>query len=733
MNKSIILFFSILVFGCNAQENQALNLDFEQLDSTQNLPIGWYQWGKAKMNLDSLETYAGKYALRLSVDSSDRSVGSGVIKIPAAYESGILKLSGYLKTKGLKEGFAGLLLRIDGEDRVLSFDNMERIGVNGNTNWKRYEIQLPLTKDAEIIYVGGFLEGKGQAWFDYLRLELNGRDIHEVKKVRKLSFEAADDHEFDFGSGIEFPVSNKELIQDLALLGQVWGFLKYHHPAIAEGKYNWDYDLFRFLPNYLEAKNRIQRDALLLQWIASIGSLEGDNYRNNSESYFIEPDHSWISQNAISNDLKRTLLEVYNKRHSGLNSYYISTASGVGNPVFKHEKSYRDFSYPDPGFRLLAVYRYWNAINYFFPYKGLINRDWNEVLHQYIPEVLEASTELEYEKTMTRIIGEVNDSHAGLWGGADKIEEERGTNYAPVQVKFIEGVLTVVGVKFGSHTDLLLGDVIEAIEDEPVEDCVKRNWGLFPGSNKAARLRNMAREILRSSKKELQLLYRRDGKAFKTKLILTEKAPYQKKYEEDKSYKILSNNIGYVNLSVIRDEEVSEIKSQLKDTRGIIIDIRNYPSAFVTHTLGEFFIENDTPFARFSVSDITTPGSFFLNKPYILSKTTPDFYKGKLIVLVNEESQSNSEFTTMALKAGINTTIVGNTTAGADGNISVLNLPGNMSTAISGIGVYYPDGTETQRIGIIPDVYIEPTIVGIKEGKDEVFDKAIELIEQEND
>jgi len=71
---------------------------------------------------------------------------------------------------------------------------------------------------------------------------------------------------------------------------------------------------------------------------------------------------------------------------------------------------------------------------------------------------------------------------------------------------------------------------------------------------------------------------------------------------------------------------------------------------------------------------------------------------------------------------------VGSTTAGADGNVSVILLPGGLRTSISGIGVYYPDGTETQRVGIIPDIIVKPTIKGIKEGNDEVLDKALELI-----
>ncbi|MFK7979226.1 MAG: hypothetical protein AB8G86_04545 [Saprospiraceae bacterium] len=52
-------------------------------------------------------------------------------------------------------------------------------------------------------------------------------------------------------------------------------------------------------------------------------------------------------------------------------------------------------------------------------------------------------------------------------------------------------------------------------------------------------------------------------------------------------------------------------------------------------------------------------------------------------------------------------------------------LPGGLRSRISGLGVYYPDGTETQRIGIVPDT---PTIQGIRAGRDELIEKAVELI-----
>ncbi|EPR66291.1 Peptidase, S41 family [Cyclobacterium qasimii M12-11B] len=105
-------------------------------------------------------------------------------------------------------------------------------------------------------------------------------------------------------------------------------------------------------------------------------------------------------------------------------------------------------------------------------------------------------------------------------------------------------------------------------------------------------------------------------------------------------------------------------------------------------------------------------------------------YKGKLVVLTNEFSQSQAEYTAMAFRAGDNTTVIGSTTAGADGNVSPLFLPGGLKTMISGIGVYYPNREETQRIGIVPDIEVKPSIEGIKAGRDELLERAIEIISE---
>ena len=166
----------------------------------------------------------------------------------------------------------------------------------------------------------------------------------------------------------------------------------------------------------------------------------------------------------------------------------------------------------------------------------------------------------------------------------------------------------------------------------------------------------------------------------------------------------------------------------MTDTKGLIIDLRSYPSEFVVFSLGEFLMPEKTEFVKFSYGSLEHPGSFKLTESLSVGRKNKDYYKGKVVILINEITQSQAEYTAMAFRVNPNAIVIGSTTAGADGNVSQFNLPGGISTMISGLGIYYPDGKETQRIGIVPDIEIKPTIQGIKEGRDELLEKAIEMI-----
>ncbi len=734
MKKALIIVLISLFVGCGYSQNKRLNLDFEIHNTGQALPVGWIKWGDYTLSVDSI-SHSGSRSGRVK-STPDGSFGCFAYHIPAKYSGKSIKLEGYIKTESVEDGFAGLLLRIDDKSssKSLAFSNMRDQNLSGTNDWKMYSISFDYPENAGKIYVGGILTGKGEAWFDNFTLTIDGKDILSMEEAKEPVYKALLDKEFDNGTDIAFPTLNNSLIDKLELSGRVWGFLKYHHPAIAQGNHNWDYELFRFLTDYIKKSGKRESEELLLRWIES---LEEPKKVNNatllSPDAHLKPDLSWINDNITSKALKEKLYYIYTNRNQG-DHFYIGLAPGIGNPVFKNENSYSNMPYPDAGFRLLALYRYWNIINYYFPYKHLTDKNWNSVLKEYIPVFIDAKSELEYELAALKLIGEVHDTHANLWGGGDKIEEWKGSFYPPFAIKFIEDKLVVTDYfnpEYKENAGLEIGDVIIRIDGRDVESIVNSSLKYYPASNLPTKKRDLAIHILRSPKSEIEISYIQNGveKSSKLQLYQRKDLNYYREYRgnNNKSYRLLDNNIGYITLMSIKDEDIAKIKEEFKDTKGIIIDIRNYPSTFVPFKLGSFFVSSSTPFVKFTIGSINNPGEFAFGESL---KIPPgkDIYKGKLIVIVNEITQSQAEYTALAFRAGVNTTIIGSTTAGADGNISAISLPGGLRTIISGIGVFYPDGGETQRVGIVPDIEVKPTINGIKSGRDELLERAIELI-----
>ena len=542
----------------------------------------------------------------------------------------------------------------------------------------------------------------------------------------------------------------KSLIVNLELLGKLWGFLKYHHPEVAKGNYNWDNELFKILPQYIKADGTTQRDEILLQWIEEYGAIpECTTCKETSSDAVLKPDLSWIEQFSMSTVLKEKIREIYQNRHQG-EHYYIKKHRDAGNPVFLNEDSYSYLNRIEAELRLLALYRYWNMVQYFFPYKHLTDKNWNDVLKEYIPKFVLAETELAYQLAVLQLTGEINDTHAQLRGG-DKIDSLRGDWQAPFGVRFIENRLVVVKKSTLKKTaGLDIGDVITHINGKSIEYIVDSIKIYYPASNEAVRLNNLANDLVRSTKNSITIDYiSSDGMHRKAEQRLYDRKIMNSrniigKESNDPEYKIIrredilvsTEQIGYVYIGrVISD--VSAMKEKFMNTKGIIIDIRNYPYTSFLYSLGSYFASEDTPFAKFTVANLQNPGEFTFNKAVKIINysegsinQSKDLYQGKLVVIVNEVTQSHAEFTAMVFRAGNNTTIIGSQTSGADGNASFIVLPGGLTTVISGIGVYYPDGRETQRVGIIPDIEVRPTIQGIREGRDELLEKAIEIIRQ---
>src|SRR5262249_13160932 len=157
--------------------------------------------------------------------------------------------------------------------------------------------------------------------------------------------------------------------KNLATLARVWGFLKYHHPAVTSGKRHWDYDLFRVLPQVLAAGDAVSANRAISTWIAGLGAAPNCSpcATLNRADLYLGPDLDWLAdQSLLGADLSQALSAIYRNRTPVTKQFFVSLDPNVGNPAFYNELTYASVKFPDAGFQLLGLFRYWNMVQYFY-------------------------------------------------------------------------------------------------------------------------------------------------------------------------------------------------------------------------------------------------------------------------------------------------------------------------------------------------------------------------------
>jgi C-terminal processing protease CtpA/Prc len=734
--KTHCLLFMLLVSCMQLNAQQNYNFDLEEFNKQTGKPLGW---GGNVILPDTITKQSGKTSILLQ--KPGESFGAANYSLLSTFEGQNITLTGYVKTENVTDGYAGLWMRIDGKaGQMLELDNMGSRGIKGTTDWTKYTIELPHhAEDAYQIIFGGLITGTGKMWIDNFQMLADGKPINQAAAKKLVLLKAKTDTAFASGSGITSLPVTKQSLDNLTNLGMLWGFLKYHHPAIAKGDYNWDTELFRVLPNVLAAKNKQDANGVLEKWVDGLpkpDSCKTCKAIQKDSSTKLLPDYGYLfNKGNFSDRFIEKLTYIKNNRNQEKH-FYVGMTNGVGNPEFSNENNYGSMTSPDAGYRLLALYRYWNMIQYFFPYKHLIGENWNQVLTEFIPVFAKANDATAYKLSCLRLIARVHDTHANIWGNHKELNDYYGQYAAILQTRFIENKLVVTGY-YNDMNDISSkikkGDIITKINNVKVEDLVKKFLPEIPASNYETQLRDLPGKLLRGQTEKVALEINHDGQLQTITVDRVEMNKLNRKIDRDpapadSSYKLINNNIGYIFPGKYKNKQLPAIKELFKNTKGIVVDMRCYPSEFMPFTFGSYIKSTATPFVKFTGGSVSTPGLFTMGKE-LYNGGNSMAYNGKIVVIVNASTQSQAEYTTMAIQSAPNVTVIGSTTAGADGNVSSIYLPGNIFTYISGIGVYYPDGTETQRSGVRIDVPIKPTIKGIKEGRDELLEKAIAIIE----
>lgn len=518
--------------------------------------------------------------------------------------------------------------------------------------------------------------------------------------------------------------------RDLLKLCKVWGLAKYYHPAVVSGELDWDAALFPVMQQVLSSGSDDETNRILLDWLRSLGDFS-EGTPPQTTTVQMPADTGWTADEGYwSADLSALLQKTTKTYIAARENSYATTDPALGLAQFGKENAYIHMDYADSGYRLLSLFRAWNIIEYYYPYRAVIADDWDAAFLSSLPLYVSGTDKATYLQACEEFGTRIRDSHVTIKGGGSAANfSGQGTYLAPLTILQAEGEVVVEHVQAasGMTSGAKPGDVIRAIDGVPIEALIDQYSKVKARSRDDVLVFDFQNLLLRTNKTTMSLSVLRDGQTVEVSV------PCSKGYIDNLTAAPaeLDERIGYINPGKVKRADVPALMESMMDKQGIIFDLRNYPEEFTIYDFCAYLMPKPVPFCMISAVNYTVPGEFLRiqtdesgSNTMLTGTDNPDYYKGKVAILMDERSMSQSEFTIMALRQAPNAAVIGSNSIGADGNVTSFSLPGGLSLTMTGLGVYTPDGAETQRVGLTPDIYAAPTIKGLREGRDELVEAA---------
>jgi C-terminal processing protease CtpA/Prc len=408
-------------------------------------------------------------------------------------------------------------------------------------------------------------------------------------------------------------------------------------------------------------------------------------------------------------------------------------------PAAWADLGYPEMSPPNPEFRLLALFRYWNVVQYFYPYKNLIGRDWEDVLKEYVPLFLSSDTEITYETAVRRLSTELHDSHAFL-GPTKALYEFVGGFLPPISLRAVSGHSIVVA-SFDTSVPIWIGDEVVSIDRESTSSRTMYFQTLHPASTPQAAAMIAQPYLLRGSQNSTVRLEVRSPSGQVRTVSLQRTLPsndarllnaFKRKTQ---IASVLEGNIGYLDLDRAEPADLDEMFRTVANTSGLILDMRGYPNGTTWDIAGRLGARSNPVAAVFlqpyvqgsTIGSIKSTHPMFRAEQRIESSTGPR-YLGPVVVLIDETTVSQGEHACLLFEAATDVTFIGSPTSGTNGDVTNFLLPGSITASMSGDAVLHADGSQLQRVGIVPDVHAPLSVEGVASGTDEVLEVALRYL-----
>ena len=691
------------------------------------------------VQLDSVDAHQGRWTARVTgqAGGGPNVFGNLLQDVDAApFRGKRVRYRAWVRTDlPAGPGRAGIWLRVDRPNgRTGFFDNMEVRPIVGRTEWRAYDIVGDVALDAHRIALGMLLIGAGQAWLDEASFTVLG-DAPRPEPARPLT---------DRG------------LENLVAFTRLLGYVRYFHPSDQAAATDWTAFAVAGVRAVEGAPDPARLAAVLdsifrpvaptlsvhvgdpRQTAAADGAPPGDSvrwWRHNGvgiseRSIYRSVRVSIPAADPLPDTVPDPRQPLRARLGGGVSAvvpialYTRAGATLPSAPVRTPAEPFVPGTGDDRATRLAAVVLGWNVFQHFYPYFDVVDADWAGELPRALRGAASAPGECEFVATLRRMVAALDDGH-----GAVRHPCEGPPRLPPVRVESVEGRPTVTSV--GAEVQgVRRGDVVLRVNGLSADSLLRAEGELVSAATPQWR-RHSVHVSLLAGRDSLMTVTVQHPEGDTATVQLRRATGPQVLPRALEPVAQVRPGIWYVDLDRVNDAAFQAALPDLARATGLIFDMRGYPSGLNPSSFFSRLIREPGTSAQWNVPVVTRPdreGMRFSTAGRWQLRPVEPYLSAPRVFITDGRAISYAESVMGIVEAYRLGEIVGEATAGTNGNVNPFVLPGGYAVSWTGMQVLKHDGSRHHGVGIHPTVPAQRTRAGVAAGRDELLERAIEVV-----
>lgn len=665
-----------------------------------------------------------------------------------AYRGRRLQLTASVRTGNPLSRHTGLWFRVERADGTIGFfDNMQDRPIS-SPEWSEHSITGLVDPTAVTITVGVLVSGAGEAWLDDVRLEDMGvASEAEIAKSR-ARLPRLQPMEGDIAAS---PLS-KQGVQNLAAFARLSGLVRWFHPSDQAFVADWDAIVISAIPLIEAAQDPDELAQVLRDIFAPLApTLEIGTHafalREPSDPQTkgaLKWSHHGLGGSNPSYHSERIAVDsigandTLEERLPGdvfIRLPLYAVGSNDSARLYSEAPDYTILGKPrgwspsghDRSTRIAAVVTAWSLLSHFYPYWDVVDVDWDAELVRALGEAALAPNDTSFKDVLARMVAAIDDGH-----GVVRYPTQN-TSLLAVDWALIDGKLVITAVDDGV-SGIEIGSVVTAINGVSAEEVIAKEIALKSGSDQfkrftAARAARFGRLGEVAQLRVRPVSSEAGVREASVEVPFIERAVFEMNQRPDAVSEI-EPGVWYFDIGRAEQAEVDQTVPQLIASDAIVFDLRGYPSVNVQWM--RYLSDKMVRSAKFLRPEFVGPDAdarYPVDGGWKLEPNGQTFPKAR-VFLMDGRAVSFSESVLGTVKANALGVIVGSATAGANGGASQVQLPGGFTLRYTGMLVLNRDGSQHHLLGILPDVAVSRTRVGLAAGRDEVLEKGLCIVRE---